>query len=115
MNYWRLNEQTLFKLDFGNRGYNEFCYFYFQTDYAYNWLANNGGKAAVPGINQQDVNSIWIFHPEHPQVESFCEWVQPIFTAILKNCTQNVKLANLRDTLLPKLMAGEIDVTTIDV
>lgn len=48
-----INEHV-FKLDFGDKGFNEFCYFYLQTDYPYNWLANNGGKAAVPGINQQD-------------------------------------------------------------
>lgn len=109
-----INEHV-FKLDFGDKGFNEFCYFYFQTDYAYNWLANNGGKAAVPGINQQDVNSLWIFHPNHPQVQNFCEWVQPIFTVILKNCAQNVKLANLRDALLPKLMSGEIDISNINI
>ena len=60
-----INEHV-FKLDFGDKGFNEFCYFYLQTDYPYNWLANNGGKAAVPGINQQDVNSIWIYHPDNP-------------------------------------------------
>lgn len=109
-----INEHV-FKLDFGNHGYNEFCYFYLQTDYAYNWLANNGTKAAVPGINQQDINSIWIPHPNNPQVKKFCEWVQPIFTTILRNCTQNVKLVKLRDTLLPKLMSGEIDVSDITI
>lgn len=109
-----INEHV-FKLDFGEHGYNEFCYFYLQTDYPYNWLANNGGKAAVPGINQQDINAIWIPHPDNTQVKKFCEWVQPIFTTILKNCTQNIKLIELRDTLLPKLMSGEIDVSEIDI
>ncbi|MBQ6207334.1 MAG: restriction endonuclease subunit S, partial [Oscillospiraceae bacterium] len=103
-----INEHV-FKLDFGNRGFNEFAYFYFQTDYPYNWLANNGGKAAIPGINRQDVNSIWIYSPEHPIVKRYCEWVQPIFTTILSNCAQNVKLAAVRDTLLPRLMSGELD------
>lgn len=109
-----INEHV-FKLDFGDKGFNEFCYFYLQTDYPYNWLANNGGKAAVPGINQQDVNSIWIYHPDNPLVKEYCKWVQPIFTTILKNCSQNVKLAQLRDTLLPKLMSGELDVSNIDL
>lgn len=109
-----INEHV-FKLDFGDRGFNEFAYFFMQTDYAYHWLANNGGKAAVPGINQQNVNDIWIFSPDNPKVKEFGEWVQPSFTAILKNCAQNVKLAELRDALLPKLMSGEIDVSTLDI
>ena len=109
-----INEHV-FKLDFGNKGFNEFAYFFMQTDYAYHWLANNGGKAAVPGINQQNVNDIWIFSPENSKVKEFGEWVQPLFTTILKNCAQNVKLAELRDTLLPKLMSGELDVSDIEL
>ncbi len=109
-----INEHV-FKLDFYDRGFNEFMYFYLQTDYPYNWLANNGGKAAVPGINQQDVNTIWCFSPEHPMIQEYCKWVQPIFTTILKNCTQNMELAALRDTLLPKLMNGEIDVSDVKI
>ena len=109
-----INEHV-FKLDFGNKGFNEFAYFFMQTDYAYHWLANNGGKAAVPGINQQNVNDIWIFSPENSKVKEFGEWVQPLFTTILKNCAQNVKLAELRDTLLSKLMSGELDVSDLDL
>ncbi len=109
-----INEHV-FKLDFYDRGFNEFMYFYLQTDYPYNWLANNGGKAAVPGINQQDVNAIWCFSPEHPMIQEYCKWVQPIFTTILKNCAQNMELAALRDTLLPKLMNGEIDVSAVQI
>lgn len=109
-----INEHV-FKLDFGDKGFNEFAYFFMQTDYAYHWLASNGGKAAVPGINQQNVKDIWIFSPENSKVKEFGEWVQPLFTTILKNCAQNVKLAELRDTLLPKLMSGELDVSDIDL
>ena len=99
----------------GNKGFNEFAYFFMQTDYAYHWLANNGGKAAVPGINQQNVNDIWIFSPENSKVKEFGEWVQPLFTTILKNCAQNVKLAELRDTILPKLMSGELNISALDI
>lgn len=109
-----INEHV-FKLDFFDRGYNEFMYFYLQTDYPYNWLANNGGKAAVPGINQQDVNEIWTFSTDNEKVKEFCNWVQPVFTKILSNCAQNVKLATIRDTILPKLMSGELDVSSIDL
>lgn len=109
-----INEHV-FKLDFYDRGYNEFAYFYMQTDYPYNWLANNGGKAAIPGINQQDVNAIWIYDPANPKVQEYCKWIQPLFTTILHNCDENVQLAKLRDSLLPKLMSGEIDVSAIEI
>lgn len=107
-----INEHV-FKLDFFDRGYNEFAYLYFNTEYPYNWLASNGGKAAIPGINQSDVNSIWIFAPDNYYVKKFCIWVQPIFTTILKNCNQNVKLTSAKDTLLQKIMVEDIDLTGI--
>ena len=109
-----INEHV-FKLDFFDHGKNEFAYFYMQTDYAMSWLANNGGKAAIPGINQQNVRDIWIYDMEHPKVKQFCALVQPFFKAIFRNCNENVRLANLRDTLLPKLMSGEIDVEDVKI
>lgn len=109
-----INEHV-FKLDFGDRGYNEFAYFWFQTDYVMHWLESNGGKAAIPGINQTVVNSIWILSPDSPKVKEYCEWIQPLFTQILKNCYSNLRLAELRDTLLPKLMSGELDVSDLNV
>ena len=78
-----INEHV-FKLDFFDHGKNEFAYFYMQTDYAMSWLANNGGKAAIPGINKQNVQDIWIYDMEHPKVKQFCSWVQPFFKAILE-------------------------------
>lgn len=88
---------------------------YLQTDYPFHWLANNGGKTAVPGINQQDVNDIWIPTIHNESVKTFCEWVQSIFTTILSNCSENVKLANIRDSLLSRLLSGEIDVSDIEL
>ena len=109
-----INEHV-FKLDFGDRGYNEFAYFWFQTDYVMHWLESNGGKAAIPGINRNVVNSIWILSPNSPKVKEYCEWIQPLFTQILKNCYFNLRLAELRDSLLPKLMSGELNVLDLDI
>lgn len=98
-----INEHV-FKLDFGDKGLNIFAYFYFQTDYVVNWLANNGGKAAIPGINQNDVNAIWIYDLSHPKVQEFGDIAKPMFEQILKNCKQNRQLSLLRDSLLPILL-----------
>ena len=104
-----INEHV-FKLDFYNKGLNEFAYFYFNTEYVKNWLANNGGKAAIPGINQNDVKAIWIYDLENPKVKEFAKFVEPLFKQIFSNCKQNRELSIIRDTLLPKLMNGEIEV-----
>ena len=109
-----INEHV-FKLDFYDKGLNEFAYFYFNTEYVRNWLANNGGKAAIPGINQNDVNAIWIYDLENPKVKEFAKFVEPLFKQIFSNCKQNRQLSIIRDTLLPKLMSGKLDVSAVEI
>ena len=104
-----LNEHV-FKLDFNDRGYNAFCYFYFRTDYVMNYLNAQGGKAAIPGINRQDIEKILIYSPDNPLVKMYGKKVLPLITKILINCKESRRLASLRDTLLPKLMSGQIKV-----
>ena len=107
-----LNEHV-FKLDFNDRGFNAFCYFYFRTDYVMNYLNAQGGKAAIPGINRQDIENILIYGPENEFVKKFGEYVLPMIKKILVNCKESHRLANLRDTLLPRLMSGELSIKEI--
>ena len=109
-----LNEHV-FKLDFGDKGYNAFCYFYFWTDYVMNYLNAQGGKAAIPGINRQDIENIQIYAPENELVKRFGDIVLPSIRQILFNCKETRRLAQLRDTLLPRLMSGEININEIRV
>ena len=108
-----LNEHV-FKLDFGNNGYNAFCYFYFWTDYVMNYLNAQGGKAAIPGINRQDIENILIYSPENEIVKRFGDSILPLIRQILFNCKESRRLAQLRDTLLPRLMSGELKVNEIE-
>ena len=48
-------------------------------------------------------------------MKSFDEIVEPMFDAILSNQEENIKLAELRDSLLPRLMSGELDVSELDL
>ena len=102
-----INEHV-FILDLMDNGYNAFAYFYMQTPYIMNQLNSIGGKAAIPGINTKDVECLPIFSKESLYVEKFGEIVLPSIKTILSNCLENAKLAKMRDTLLPKLMSGEI-------
>lgn len=104
-----INEHV-FKLDFNDKAFNYFCYFYFQTDLVDSILVANGAKAAIPGINQDDIKNLWIIHPETPLIKKFGELTLPYLEKILFNCNQIQTLSQLRDTLLPKLMSGEVRV-----
>ena len=107
-----LNEHV-FKLDFGDKGYNAFCYFYFWTDYVMNYLNAQGGKAAIPGINRQDIENILIYSPENEIVKQYGDFVLPLIRQILFNCKESRRLAQLRDTLLPRLMSGKLKVNEL--
>jgi type I restriction enzyme S subunit len=48
--------------------------------------------------------------PTESEIQSFEESIKPYFEKMLKNCEQIRTLTRLRDTLLPKLMSGEVRV-----
>ena len=71
--------------------------------------------AVQPKISQANLKSIPVVIPPLLDMESFCKTIQPLFDQIRQNHDQNKALASLRDTLLPKLMSGEIDTSGITV
>ena len=104
-----INEHV-FILDFQDKGYNAFAYFWFQTPYIMNQLNSIGGKAAIPGINTKDVESLPILVMDNLKVREYCDFVLPILQKVLHNSKENAKLASLRDTLLPRLMSGKLKI-----
>ena len=108
-----INEHV-FLLDLMDCGYNVFAYFYMQTPYIMNPLNSIGGKAAIPGINTKDVECLPIYSNESPYVKKFGEIVLPFIKTILSNSLENAKQAKVRDTLLPKLMSGELKINEIE-
>ena len=104
-----LNEHV-FKLDFGNKGYSLFAYFFFKTKQIMSYLNAQGAKAAIPGINSKDIEVIRMPSLDNDCVQNYCNEVEDILTQILFLSKESSRLTSLRDTLLPKLMSGEIKV-----
>ena len=102
-----LNEHV-FKLDFGNKGYSLFAYFFFKTKQIMSYLNAQGAKAAIPGINSKDIEVIMMPSLENECVQKYCNEVEDIITQILVLSKESPRLSALRDTLLPKLMSGQI-------
>lgn len=73
------------------------------------------GKAAQPGLNQNELKSVSILIPSADKIQEFTDRVSPLMRMVSSNSVQNNKLVQLRDTLLPKLMRGEIDVSKVDI
>ena len=60
------------------------------------------------------INNFLIVIPSEEDIIKFNNSVKDVFDIIMHNGLEIEKLANLRDTLLPKLMSGEIDVSQIN-
>lgn len=73
-------------------------------------LQNYNGGAAVPTLNRNDVHKVEVICPDSKVIELFDSYVQPVFNQIEHLNEYNKKLSKARDTLLPRLMNGEITV-----
>ncbi len=98
-------------------GYSMFVYYYWQ--YLYNrkvfFLYENG----TTGIKNLDlsgfISSEEIVIPPEALIKEFDDYCQTVFDHIFSNGLENEHLAIVRDTLLPKLMSGELDVSSLDI
>ena len=71
---------------------------------------NRGQGSAQPNISTGDILSIPCWIPSKNEIDDFNKTIQPMFETIISNQEENRKLSGLRDSLLPKLMSGEIEV-----
>lgn len=53
--------------------------------------------------------------PDDETLKIFSDFSNPIMKQIQKNEQESKRLVELRDSLLPKLMSGEIDVSDLDI
>ena len=53
--------------------------------------------------------------PPDSVIEDFCHIVTPMYDLIASNIVENQSLAKARDSLLPRLMSGEIDVSAVQL
>lgn len=92
--------------------------------YLYIWFKYLQGQALIQGIkggsaqpkfNKTDFKNTSVLIPPKDMLSRFHETVAPMFETISQRQTETSRLADLRDTLLPQLMSGEIDVSNLDL
>ncbi|WP_410514048.1 restriction endonuclease subunit S [Paenibacillus sp. BR2-3] len=92
-----------------------YLYFWLDQDYMTQNIVNLNTNSAQPGINQPAVKTLKILIPDKNTVDRFQHIIEKILVLIFENCKESRKLTILRDTLLPKLMSGEIQVPLEEV
>ena len=66
-------------------------------------------------ISGAGMKSVPVVIPDDKTIEQFNDFCNPIFLKQEILEAENIRLSNIRDTLLPKLMSGELDVSDIDL
>ena len=92
-----------------------YLYIWFKWLYGQSLIQGIKGGSAQPKFNKTDFKNLPIFLPPDDLLEQFHQIVKPMFELIDENNTENQALTRTRDTLLPKLMSGELDVSDIDL
>lgn len=95
----------------------EFLLMFFHSASGQHELLSYSNQTGVPSIAQPASNLKKIPFKCPPMQEQLMwqEQVHPLLGRYLNNRLENNKLSTLRDTLLPKLMSGELDVSSLDL
>ena len=92
----------------------------FSVEELYLFFSLTNIKSIVTGavqqkVSQQNLKKVPAIIPSKDALSTFDNLIQPIFSQIRNLRDENASLADLRDTLLPKLMSGELDVSDIEI
>ena len=92
----------------------------FSVEELYLFFSLTNIKSIVTGavqqkVSQQNLKKVPAIIPSEQALSAFDEIIQPIFAQIRNLRDENANLSQLRDTLLPKLMSGELDVSNIEL
>ena len=90
-----------------------FCTLY--SDNFFNFMVAGSKGTKMPRGDKQQIMTYPIHCPSANELTSFNKFAKPILNQIEQNRVEIIRLSSLRGVLLPKLMSGEIDVSSLDL
>lgn len=105
-----LLNQRVAKIEPINRKWKAFTYFYFRQNEMIERLTYLSKGSAQLNLSPVETLAQSDHFTDNSTIDSYCEVVNPFLSKIMTNKTQIRTLTALRDTLLPKLMSGEVKV-----
>lgn len=101
-------------------------YSYISSPYIYHFLTSpdfiekmqqlaEQSTSTFPSVKPSDIGTCLIPCADSEKMQSITETINDIYEMVSANHQENQCLATLRDTLLPKLMNGEIDVSNVQI
>ena len=91
---------------------NEYLYCYLKC---FNYQTMGSTSSIATAVNSKIIKGMPFVVPTDDELIDFHSVAAPMFAKIKANQTESEKLTAARDTLLPKLMSGELDVSDIDL
>lgn len=99
-----------FKTD--NKAINEYLFCYLKK---FNYQTMGSTSSIATAVNSKIIKGMPFVVPTSEELSEFHGFAAPIFSLIKSNLKEIERLTNIRDTLLPHLMSGELDVSEIDL
>ena len=90
----------------------EYLYCYLKC---FNYQTMGNTSSIATAVNSKIIKAMPFIIPTDDELAEFHALAAPMFAIIKANQRENARLAELRDSLLPRLMSGEIDVSAIDI
>ncbi len=91
---------------------NEYLYCYLKC---FNYQTMGSTSSIATAVNSKIIKGMPFIVPTDDELMDFHSVAAPMFAKIKANQTESENLTAVRDTLLPKLMSGELDVSDIDL
>lgn len=106
--------QHLFKVT--SNIYDKWFYYSWTNYYLQKFAAIAADMATTMGhIKREELAKSRVLIPSNSDYEHIGGLLAPLYDLVISNRIENSKLATIRDTLLPRLMSGELDVSDIDL
>ncbi len=106
--FWSVD--TMFYTQMKQRRIAKYIYFFVSSQ---NLISMNAGSA-VPSMTTEILNSLKCVIAPLSVMERFDVLQTPIFETMRKNSVESEKLSEIRDSLLPKLMSGELKINDLN-
>ena len=90
----------------------EYLYCYLKC---FNFQTMGSTSSIATAVNSKIIKDMPFIVPTDDELEKFHNIAMPLFMIIKSNQRENKRLTELRDTLLPKLLSGELDVSELDI
>ncbi|QBK78186.1 restriction endonuclease subunit S (plasmid) [Myroides odoratimimus] len=86
------------------------AYLHLKSDFGQDYIENTATGSAQPNISGEGIENCEFPFYEETELREICNKLSPLYDKVIFNLGQIQTLTKLRDTLLPKLMSGEVRV-----